>query len=895
MDEFKRFPGDMSAPVRTEEDSTETQPPPVAAPAPARTATRAGRPAGELTVAPFRQKLLRRRAAARVRVDGKFFRAGAEKFHPCGVTYGPFRPRADGSEYHDAATVERDFAQMVAHGINAVRTYTVPPRWLLNLARDYGLGVLVGLPWEQHITLLDDAPRVRRLADKIEAAVATLAGHPALLGWTIGNEIPSSIVRWHGHRRTEDFLERLYRAAKRADPDGLVTYVNYPSTEYLELPFLDFVSFNVYLEKQERLEAYTARLQNLAGERPLLMAEIGLDSGTHGVAGQAEGLAWQMRTLFAQGCAGLFLFAWTDEWHRGGHDIEDWHFGLTTRMRAAKPALEAAHAGFRSVPFSPRTTWPPISVVICSFNGAETIGDALAAAQQLRYSNFEIIVVDDGSTDQTAAIAQDHGVRVIRQRNRGLSAARNAGWRAARGEIVAFLDDDAAPDPHWLQYLAHAFTTSDFAGIGGPNIAFPTDGFAAHCVDHAPGNPTHVLLTDRVAEHLPGCNMAYRRACLEAIGGFDAQFRIAGDDVDFCWRLQERGWRLGFHPGAMVWHHRRGTIRGYWRQQFNYGRAEAMLERKWPEKYNAAGHARWHGRLYDKGCWMLFQGARRRIYHGSWGSALFQRVYQREPGTLQTILMMPEWYVLMALLATLSRCGLVDVPLRYTFGLLGIALGLPLARAARAGWRTTFRPEDCARWSWWRLATTTALLHWLQPLARGGGRLKQGLTPWRRHGTGGYVTALPRTLAIWSETHWRSADQRLTALEAAARARGGVVARGGDCDGWDLEARGGVFGAARTTLVIEEHGSSRQLVRLRFWPAGAPAALIAAAVFAILADSAALESKWPAWAVLSLLTLLLLGRMAYECGTAMAAMIAAATDNLPEGERVLSPTSSNEH
>src|SRR4029453_8716193 len=102
--------------------------------------------------------------------------------------------------------------------------------------------------------------------------------HPATLGYTIGNEIPAYVVRWYGHRRIEDHLERLHRIVKDVDPGGLVTYVNYPSTEYLDLPFLDFVSFNVYLESQDKLQAYVARLQNLADERPLVMAEIGLDS-----------------------------------------------------------------------------------------------------------------------------------------------------------------------------------------------------------------------------------------------------------------------------------------------------------------------------------------------------------------------------------------------------------------------------------------------------------------------------------------------------------------------------------------------------------------------------------------------------------------------------------------
>jgi hypothetical protein len=97
---------------------------------------------------------------------------------------------------------------------------------------------------------------------------------------------------------------------------------------------------------------------------------------------------------------------------------------------------------------------------------------------------------------------------------------------------------------------------------------------------------TQWWIRDVQAEHIPGCNMAFRTANLRAIGGFDPQFRTAGDDVDVCWRLQERGWTLGFNPAAVVWHHRRASLRAYWRQQVGYGRAEALLERKWPGKYS---------------------------------------------------------------------------------------------------------------------------------------------------------------------------------------------------------------------------------------------------------------------------------------------------------------------
>src|SRR5437588_737649 len=112
------------------------------------------------------------------------------------------------------------------------------------------------------------------------------------------------------------------------------------------------------------------------------------------------------------------------------------------------------------------------------------------------------------------------------------------GTLALQPEIAAYIDDDASPDPHWLTYLAVAFQNSSHAGIGGPNIAPTGDGHTAHCVAHAPGNPVHILLSDQEAEHIPGCNMAFRKACLQEIGGFDPNLRVAGDDCDLCWRLQ---------------------------------------------------------------------------------------------------------------------------------------------------------------------------------------------------------------------------------------------------------------------------------------------------------------------------------------------------------------------
>src|SRR5262249_53699132 len=189
------------------------------------------------------------------------------------------------------------------------------------------------------------------------------------------------------------------------------------------------------------------------------------------------------------------------------------------------------------------------------------------------------------------------GVRAIHQPNLGLSAARNAGLRAATGPVVAYTDSDCFADPDWLTLLVYQLERSGAAAVGGPNPT-PADGRLPPAVGASPRQPTHVLESDQVAEHIPGCNMAFRRGALEAINGFDPQYRKAGDDVDVCWRLRQAGYWITFAPGAFVWHHRRQGPRAYLRQQAGYGEAEALLQFKHPDKFNGRGDGKWRGELY---------------------------------------------------------------------------------------------------------------------------------------------------------------------------------------------------------------------------------------------------------------------------------------------------------
>lgn len=802
--------------------------------------------------------------APRPSVRGKSLFLGDRKLNIIGVTYGPFGPEPDGG--FEPATVASDFAQMATAGINAIRLYVPPQAWLLDLAQAHGLVVMVGIPWEQHVAFLDDSRHAARIEQTVRSAVRATAGHPAVLCYAVGNEIPASIVRWHGRRRIERFLARLCRAAREEDPDALITYVNFPSTEYLRLPEVDFLAFNVYLEERARLERYLARLQNLADDRPLVLAEVGLDSRRNGADRQADVLRWQIAACSSAGCAGLFLFAWTDQWYRGGQDVLDWDFGLTTREREQKPSLEAVRDAVARSGESDPSSAPPVSVAVCTHNGASTLRECLEGTLNLDYPHYEVIVVSDGSTDGSAEIARSYeAVHVIETPQRGLAAARNAAAEAAAGEIIAYIDDDAVPDPAWLQNVASAFADDQVAVVGGPNVLPPNSSWVAECVANAPGGPTHVLVSDREAEHVPGCNMAIRKAALDRIGGFDPQFHAAGDDVDICWRLLDSGQRIAFSPGAVVLHHRRRTVRAYLGQQRGYGKAEALLERKHPERYSAIGHVDWAGRLYGNGAAQHRGGWRWRVYYGGWGTAFYQSLYGPRRGLLESLPLMPEWYLAIVVLGLVSVAGVFWEPLLVALPPLAGAIGALLIDAWLGAARARF-PHRRGRL---RRRLLTGLLYLLQPLARLQGRIAHGLTPWRRRGPRTIGLPLWRRYAFWSE-HWQGTEARVQALADALRAEGSVVRSGGDWDSWDLQLRGGLLGGARLRMAIEEHGSGRQLLRVRSWPHAPWAAVLLGVLLAVVAALAVASNADAVTDTFAVLAGGLVLRVLYECGAATA-------------------------
>lgn len=769
---------------------------------------------------------------------GRFLTVNGTRFWVKGVTYGSFRLNAEGEPFPSRDRVREDFLQMREAGVNTLRLYTPPPDWLADQAAAVGLHIIADVCWgPRRCEDFDNPERVRYIRDWTREHTRRLADHPAMLIFSLGNEIPPLLVRWYGKQRIEQFLAELNDLVKQHAPHALTTYINHPPTEYLSLPFLDIDSYNIYLEREPEMRAYLARLQSLAHEKPVLLAEIGLDARQHGEASQARFVDWQIRAAFEKGLCGIIIYGWTDEWSIFNSDIEGWAFGLTDAQRRPKPALQAVARIYRGNLYRTRvhSPWPKVSVVVCCYNAAATLGECLQSLLALEYPDYEVIVIDDGSTDGTHLIAEGNPVRCLRIPNGGLSHARNVGIENARGEIIAFIDSDAYADADWLYYLVCALEEHDAAAVGGPNLSPPQDGFVAQCVDQSPGNPTCVLVDNELAEHIPGCNMAYRKSAFEKAGKFDVQHRAAGDDVDLCWRLLLTHQKIVYHPSALVWHHRRPTVWGYLRQQKGYGFAEAHLQKRYPGRFNFFGYPVWRGGVYDSVHSHLRQQGlpfvfRPKVYQGVFCSAQFQSLYQPFLTWWYQIFSTAEWL-------TVTGCTVASGLLTHAVGprwlahtLLAVAgamLLLSATAALLAGWRAVLQK----RWSGsqrWRGLALVGLLHLCQPLARAAGRL-QGLWHLRADGW-----EYPETDRLYGNLAKR--ERWLHDLLAHMKSCGWIARPCNAWDNGDLEVLGpGPYRLKLTSVYEEVLERGEHYVRYRISAKTKPyAPLLVAALMATL-------------------------------------------------------------
>jgi len=529
----------------------------------------------------------------RLKVDGRFFRkvqGGKERIFLRCVTYGPFPDTYKISHPEELLRISNA-------GFHAIRIYEYPSAHLLDAAAANNLYVWVTLPWAWGGDFRNERSRYSEALVRIGAFLKTYRNHPALAGLLVANEIPADIVRFIGPTWVKAKLEELIDYARSLAPELLFAYSNYPTTEYLEPENADFSCFNIYLENENDFREYMARLHHISSDRPIFISEFGLDTIRSSEEEQAEILKWAFAASHELGLAGFTIFSWSDAWQNGAREMTDWNFGLTREDHSAKPALQIISQEFQNESIDDTSLL--FSIIVCTYNGAQQIADCLTSLGNLDYPNYEIIVVNDGSTDSTESIVKQFPhVQLINQPNKGLSTARNVGAAHAEGDIFAFTDDDCQVDHQWLNWLNKAYQDETVAACGGPNIPPPAKTITEAVIAASPGSPSHVLKNDTSAEHIPGCNLTVRREAFEHIKGFDKIFRIAGDDVDFCWRLEDAGYRIAFAACAFVWHRRRATFRTFWKQQREYGKAEALLFKKHPQRFTNSGSINWQGVVY---------------------------------------------------------------------------------------------------------------------------------------------------------------------------------------------------------------------------------------------------------------------------------------------------------
>jgi glycosyltransferase involved in cell wall biosynthesis len=249
---------------------------------------------------------------------------------------------------------------------------------------------------------------------------------------------------------------------------------------------------------------------------------------------------------------------------------------------------------------------PKLSIIIPTYNRKALLAKVLDSVGQMQIppADCEVIVVDDGSTDQTVAgLKERHDaflLKILRhEKSQGPSAARNEGARAARGGILGFLDSDIVVHPAWWKTAARHFEDPNVAGVEGATLS--PEGASQ------PTPFTHVV-SNAHGGHFLTCNILYRKNVFLACGCFDERFvRANREDSDLAFSILEQGYRIVFDPACQVVHPLFDSSRGVYLKEAKYGKHEALLRRKHPETYRQ--YLKWvDGRAFPVFYWGMFLG-----------------------------------------------------------------------------------------------------------------------------------------------------------------------------------------------------------------------------------------------------------------------------------------------
>jgi len=532
---------------------------------------------------------------------------------------------------YEGPAMEHSLAEAMAHGFNGV---TFTPTWYTNETGDSGpvpdayltptdaslvhaaamaseLGLAVTL--KPHVDL-PDYSRWRGELDPPDrkrwwSAYAEMIGHYADLAQGMGAAV--LVVGTELERLTGPDDEAYWRElidAVRVRFDGLLTYATNELGDPERVRFwdaLDYIGVNVYPQLAVEAAAVPSPQQLIAAwvgpvgclrdlherwRRPLLITEIGYRSspralhepgdwvrgGADDPTRQAAAYEAALSVLAGQRwIVGLNWWDWPSDLDGAAHDLTGYSpYGRPAAAVARKwnRRLAAVEPTGNAVPF--------VSIVVPVRDGEKTIRDCVEALLSSEHpeQRREIVVVDNGSKDRTAAIVRAMPVRYVHEARIGRSHARNRGVNESRGEIIAFTDADCIADPAWIPRLVEAFAPPEVSAVAGEILAAtPRTGAQRFMAQHAPRWQSVVL---RLPEPFAiTANVAFRRQVFGSVGLFDPEF-VTAEDVDFGWRFFAAGLNMVYAPGATVAHRLRPTVWQLFRQQVGLGYGRVLLHER---------------------------------------------------------------------------------------------------------------------------------------------------------------------------------------------------------------------------------------------------------------------------------------------------------------------------
>ena len=406
---------------------------------------------------------------------------------------------------------------MAANGVNAVRTYTIPPRWLLDLAAEHGLRVMVGLPWEQHVAFLDE-PGARRVdrASACARACARARATPRCSATRSATRSPPRSCAGTAASGSSASSSGSTEAAKDEDPERARHLRQLPEHRVPRSCRSSTSSASTSSSRPAARSRPTSR-----GSRTSPATGRWSSPRSASTAGATARRPRRARSTgrcaraFAAGCAGdvrLLL-------DRRVAPRRLRHRRLGLRPRRPRPRSRSRRSRRSAAPSPTRPSrrepdWPRISVVVCTYNGERTLPECLDAPARARLPRLR----GDRRRRRLHRRARprsrcEHGFRLISTENRASRCARNAGLEAATGRDRRLHRRRRLPGPA-LALAPGALRSCEptTPASAAPTSRRPATATIAECVANAPGGPIHVLLSDEIAEHIPGCNMAFREA-----------------------------------------------------------------------------------------------------------------------------------------------------------------------------------------------------------------------------------------------------------------------------------------------------------------------------------------------------------------------------------------------